>query len=658
MRLLLLLLLSPFLSLPAQDTLALAPVTVTAYRADVPAERLAASVAVLDRPALQHYAAEDLVPAFSRVAGVRFEQRAPGSYRVSVRGSTLRSPFGVRNLKVYWNGIPLTEPGGDTQLNFLDPANVDRAELVRGPAGSLYGAGTAGTLLLYTDSLRHRAGAEMAGGSFGTFRARAQVRGRDEGAGVVRYAHQRTDGYRDHSSLSRHTVQGGVGLGRALRLNALYTRLSYDLPGGLTAEQLAENRRQARPGSAATNASINYHNLLLGLTHRGGRRGWTHEATGYATGFYFDHPFNFDYKRETNLGTGGRALLERTLSVNRAPGYAGSTLKLSVGAEYQLQYRMANNFTNADARPGELNFSDEIDTRQGLVFAQAALTTPGGWRLTAGLSANRLRYAVDRTFAADGNAGRQDSDFGFALSPRLALLRELGPVNVYASVAGGFSPPTLDEFRTNEGSVNVGLRPERGVNYELGAKGRSGAWSYELALYHFALTESISAFTDERGTRLFRNAGETRQRGVEVSGSYRPTRRLQLGANYTFQDFVYRDYVRDGTDVSGQPLPGAAPHVVNLLADLTLSGGFTVQLHHNYTAAIPLNDANTVFGNAYHLLRARLAYRTGRWEVFASGTNLLDQEYSLGNDLNPRFGARYFQPAAGVGGIVGVRWGL
>ncbi|MEL7162959.1 MAG: TonB-dependent receptor, partial [Bacteroidota bacterium] len=436
--------------------------------------------------------------------------------RISVRGSTLRAPFGVRNIKVYWNGIPLTEPGGDTQLNFLDVANVDRLELLKGPAGSLYGAGTAGTLLLRTDSLRAPVLAELTGGSFGFFRARAQVQ---SGASQLRYAVQGTDGYRDHSGLFRQNVQYSLGLNRdphcKLRLHALYTDLSYDLPGGLNPEQYADNPRQARPGSAETNASINYHNLLLGLNQDWRRGDWANQSTLYATGFYFDHPFNFDYKRETNLGAGGRTAFDRTW--HRRAG----ALKMSFGGEYQLQFRMANNFTNDATRPGDLNFSDEIDSRQGILFGQAIWSTNNGWRMTAGLSANSLRYDVDRTFDADGNTGRVESDFGTVLSPRLAVLKELGGVNVYASVAGGFSPPTLDEFRTNEGSLNVRLNPERGTNYELGLKADRGRLHYEATAFYFRLTESISTFSDERDTRLFRNAGETDQFGLELAGTWR-----------------------------------------------------------------------------------------------------------------------------------------
>ena len=34
-----------------------------------------------------------LVHGFNTVAGVRMEERSPGSYRINIRGSSLRSPF-------------------------------------------------------------------------------------------------------------------------------------------------------------------------------------------------------------------------------------------------------------------------------------------------------------------------------------------------------------------------------------------------------------------------------------------------------------------------------------------------------------------------------------------------------------------------------------
>ncbi|MFZ1369644.1 MAG: TonB-dependent receptor plug domain-containing protein, partial [Ferruginibacter sp.] len=69
-------------------------------------------VKVLNNSNTDRYNKTSLVHAFNTVAGVRMEERSPGSYRINIRGSSLRSPFGVRNVKVYWNDIPVTDPGG------------------------------------------------------------------------------------------------------------------------------------------------------------------------------------------------------------------------------------------------------------------------------------------------------------------------------------------------------------------------------------------------------------------------------------------------------------------------------------------------------------------------------------------------------------------
>src|SRR5690606_5385976 len=73
-------------------------------------------------------------------------------------------------------------------------------------------------------------------------------------------------------------------------------------------------------------------------------------------------------------------------------------------------------------------------------------------------------------------------------------------------------------------------------------------------------------------------------------------------------------------------------------------------LMHNYTSGIPLNDANTTFADKYHLLQAKLTWeklirKKLAIQLFVGGDNLLNQQYSLGNDINA-FGGRFFNAAA------------
>src|SRR5690606_19359981 len=60
----------------------------------------------------------------------------------------LRSPFGVRNVKVYYDEIPLTDAGGNTYLNSIDAGSISEVSILKGPDGGLFGANSGGVVLL------------------------------------------------------------------------------------------------------------------------------------------------------------------------------------------------------------------------------------------------------------------------------------------------------------------------------------------------------------------------------------------------------------------------------------------------------------------------------------------------------------------------------
>src|SRR6201996_2273480 len=144
--------------------------TVTGYLIEQPVLSVPASVSVLTLVQLGLQPENSLVSALNTVPGVRMEERSPGSYRLSIRGSLLRSPFGVRDVKIYYDEIPLTDAGGNTYLNAIDVNSVQGIEILKGPDGSLFGANSGGVVLInpvnrYNDSSYVTAG--LTGGSYG-----------------------------------------------------------------------------------------------------------------------------------------------------------------------------------------------------------------------------------------------------------------------------------------------------------------------------------------------------------------------------------------------------------------------------------------------------------------------------------------------------------
>ncbi|QIX62838.1 TonB-dependent receptor [Hymenobacter sp. BT18] len=687
---------------PSPDTtrtVRLPEATVTGYGQQLPLRRTAAAVGVVDAAVFARFSAANLTPAVNTVPGVRLEERATASYRLSVRGSTLRSPFGVRNVKVYYNGLPFTEASGSTPLNLLDAATIGRLEVIKGPAGSVYGAGTGGVALFSTPEptpgvTRVEGGLTI--GSFGLRRATVALETADSLQSLrAQYARQTLDGYRQHSALRRDvlTLDGKwrPNSRQTVSAHLLYSDINYQLPGSLTRAQFAANPRQARPatptapGTVEQNAFYASRTALLGGTHEYRfSEQLTLTSTLYGSGSAIRTPFLVDYERNTQVGGGGRTALGYRTRL------AGRVLRLAAGAEGQTSFESSRNYRNRGGQPDTLRYDDEIRTSTGFVFAQADWELPAGFLLTAAASYNRLRYRLGRLSGRARAAEEYQLTRRFRpeVSPRLALLKELTPlVSVYASVSSGFSPPTEEEIRPSDGSVNQQLQAERGTSYEVGTRGQLGQnrFSFDVAAYDFQLRQTVVARSNDQGVQLFYNTGRTRQRGVEaaLSGWLWRERRvrnqyfrggshqqnsyqygLRAWASYAYNHYRFGQYEAGGNNFSGNRLTGAAPHTLSAGLDFSERLGFYFSPTLSHQARIPLNDTNTTFAAGYWVFGARGGWRhplPGRLEadLYAGLDNATDRRYSLGNDLNA-FGNRFFQPAPGrsyyTGAQLAWRW--
>lgn len=123
-------------------------VLVQSFNTRVKWKDAAIAMSTITQADILRMAPTSIVPIFNTMPGIRLEERSPGSYRLSIRGSLLRSPFGVRNVKVYWNNLPISDATGNAYLNLIDLSQITGAEIIKGPASSAYGAGTGGVVLL------------------------------------------------------------------------------------------------------------------------------------------------------------------------------------------------------------------------------------------------------------------------------------------------------------------------------------------------------------------------------------------------------------------------------------------------------------------------------------------------------------------------------
>ena len=654
-------------------TNSLAEVIVTGFESERPLVHQAGAISKVLENELYRFNENSILSAFNTKPGIRVEQRAPASYRISIRGSSLRSPFGVRNVKVYWNDIPFTSPDGTTALNLLDLSNIQNTEIIKGPAGSIYGAGNGGVISMESRKTvtENYLSTDLGIGDFGLLRYRVGIDQKIGNGGIsASYVSQKSDGYREHSATDRKVFQLAMHTKpsekQTLSAQILYSDLNYQIPGALNPTQVEEDRTQARPGSVAQNSSISQKTIYGTLSHQIelGQK-WDNSTALYMNSTEFENPFILDYKRETAFSYGGRT------KFNIDDKWGNFPVKFIFGGEYQYGKTLAQNFGNRQGKADTIRFSDDLISTQAFIFQQFEIEWTSRVLMTLGLSENFGRYDINRSIDAGPNdPSNNTKTFDPIVIPRIALVYKVNQWSgIHGSISSGFSPPTIAEVRTNEGSINLDLEAERGINYEAGYRGKFGIFNVDVTAFYFQLDQTITSYTNEQGVVLFRNAGSTDQKGVEVSLDYVLLRNqntffqeVKLNHAFTGHYFSFGDYESGGNDFSGNQLTGVAPNTLVNILDIRTKPGFYLNFTHQYVDEIPLNDANTVFQDAYNLVGSRIGWRStlgSRWDVEAYGgvDNLLDEQYSLGNDLNA-FANRYFQPAPGINFYGGIKVGL
>ena len=672
------------------DTLQLNEVVVRGYATNRRLLETPASIGLLTRRDLnQRFGTPTLVPALNTLPGVRADERSPGSYRLAIRGSAVRSPFGVRNVKAYWNELPLTDAGGNTPLNALDVRALGRIEVIKGPSGSLYGAGTGGTILFSGLAVpANQTNVELSGlgGSYGLYGNGISVQtGKSNSAISLSYNHLQSNGYRDHSALVRDNVSliGSFAVSdkRTVSVLGLYSDLHYQTPGGLTDAQFRVNPRASRPatrvlpGSAEQQAGIYQKVGYLGLSHE---YRWNDKIQNttviYGSTTDLANPFITNYGKRADQGMGGRTVTQIRLPNGPLP------TTFTVGAELLRTFTVDRTFGNRRGIADTIQTDEELTARQSTLFAQAETELPARFRLTAGLSRNDVRYGFQRFPTRALNALPAEilaRNLTPVWLPRVALQRTLGQnVSGFVSISTGYSAPSSQEVRPSAGGFNNTLNSERGTSYEAGLRGSAlrSNLRFDVTVYQFALRETIVRRSDAAGAEFFVNAGRTEQRGLEaqlsydfiapLSGSTGFFSLLRSWNSLTLTDYRFRDYRQGTADLSNNRLPGVAPVTYLTGVDAETKPGLYAHGTYQFLNPFPLNDANTVRSAPIQLLQATLGFRRTlgqHWTLdgYVSSDNLLNRTYSLGYDLNA-IANRYYNAAPTrnfIGGVrVSVKW--
>jgi iron complex outermembrane recepter protein len=628
------------------------PVTYAA----IPISRLSVSIADFSNKT-------SLVNGMNAVAGVRMEERSPGSYRINIRGSSLRSPFGVRNIKVYWNGIPVTDPGGNTYFNQFAWNNFSSIEITKGPAGSMYGAGTGGLILLnnFEGAWQPGASLEYNTGSYNLHNIFASAKfGNKDSRNYISYAHNQADGYRVQTTMRRDNFSWQTKLKRdkyELTASVLFTDMYYQTPGALTLTEFNSDPKAARPagggfpGAENAKAAIFQKNFLAGVNnHFIISSSIKNNTVIYGTYSQVKNAAIRNYERRTEPSFGGRSVFSWRKSNPQ------SDWNILAGAEFQQGYFNTQVSKNKNGNPDTLQTNDDINSSNLSLFSQAGIELNKNWSIIGGFSITKTKLKLTRLSSYPVTT--QSRTYRNELAPRLSVMKKINEqVHWLVSVSKGFSPPTVAEVLPSTGVISTYLEAEKGWNYETNFRFflLKNRLNLELTAYYFKLDDALVQRRDAGGADFFINAGDVKQKGIELHASYSKTffgstiSKFNIRTDFTYNHFRYGFFVKGTDNFSGKTVPSVPSVVFTFLADVYTYQGIYIKANYYTASAIYLNDANTAKAEPYHLLGCQLGWKKKekgpfRIKLYAGIDNLLNEKYSLGNDINAAAG-RYYNAA-------------
>lgn len=630
------------------------------------------SVSVVSANLLSQNPPERMLESINQIAGARMEERSPGSYRISLRGSTLRSPFGVRNVKVYLDDFILSDASGNTYFNVISPELISRMEIFKGPESGDFGAVTGGTVLLQTGNSEQISG-NLSIGSYGTFNESVNVAKQSEKHFFrIFQNYYRTDSYREQSAVQRKQIflkdDFKYTENAQLKAMLLLSDLDYQTPGGLTLEQMQLNRKQSRPKTAALpgareqDAGIRNKMILAGIAHEFTLiPDLTHFVMVQGSYVDFENPFitNFENRFENNFALRTHLNYQHSwekIAAEWRVGYEGGTNNIFI-----------KNFDNNRGVEGNPQNFDQLKNNSGFYFVSQKLNFNEKIFSDISLSLNSNSYEWEKLYPTSENGKTR---FKNQLLPNFGLTYRITKgFSVRGKIGKGNSAPTNEEIRSSNQEFNLNLVPEYGWNKEVGIRKQFGNIFFAEANYFdFRMKDAIVRRQNERGQEFFVNQGNTVQKGLEL---LLESKNFNLKNNFfsslkfrfsgSFYQFKFQSYQQGTVDFSGNDLTGVPKTTINSLLNFTFFNKLSVDYSHFYTSKIPLNDANTIWSDSNLIGNIQFRYPLDldktRVNVFLQIQNVYNTDYVLGFDINA-FGNRYYNPAARRNFVFGVRFDL
>ena len=613
--------------------------------------------------------------------------------RVSIRGFGSRSNTGIRGVRILLDGIPESEPDGQTRIEAIDFNSVGSIEVVKGNSSSLY-TNAPGGVINFINDIYFPYSFITQFNEFGSFNLRRnglKFGVRTDKYGLLgTYSYHNYEGFRPHSQDYWHIFNTAVDLvpgdGSNLQLFFYFVDGLIKLPGSLTKEEFEETPYQAAEREVGRDTKRITTKGRLGLkfnTTFGKNNNQEIEILPYGTIKYF-HRTSAEYRimNRYGLGSSFRYINRHTI--------ADLDNELSVGGDLLYQTGPIEYYENIGGQKGDqLNaLTKETIGNNGFYISDFfELYDKRLYLLLTGRYDN-VYYEVTDQLLGTRSAFRRFEAF----TPKAALNFKLTPfIAIYTSYGLSFDSPAgneMDNYPTSSDPailLNPDLAAQKSNNFEIGIKGniRSPEQQFfsnivfEATFFNILIEDEIIPF-EVYGDVFFRNAAKTTRNGLELGISLELMDGLNLQSSYTYSNFRYDEYfaltITPDLDTltqnfSGNVVPSVPLH--NIFLSLAYTRALTSQITGfirgsiRYVSEMYVNDENYFDDDNgrtsnYTILNAGIGFDMlfGRFNILVSAgmNNITDKVYVGFININSSNG-RFYEAGEPQSWYVGINLG-
>jgi iron complex outermembrane recepter protein len=617
------------------------------------------------------------------VPGLFLQTRFGSDVRISIRGYGTRSNSTVRGIRILLDGIPESDPDGESTMDAVDYTSIGGVEVVKGNLSSIYTNSPGGVINFLTDIFFNESFVTQNNeiGSFGLHQNGIKLGLKSEKSRYfLSYFYRNFDGYRPHSTEYVHLLNSIFQLypdtKTSVTLLGNYARGFTRFPGALTKEEFDADPFQPYFQSVSSD--------IKRITQRGraalryfktfGKKDANElELTGFGSIKDFDFTTNdlYNIKTKYSLGVNLRY-------TNKSPVFKHSN-EFSVGADYFYVTGSLSSYTNIGGiKQNELQFqSQETQINLGAYLLDQYSLYKDRFYALFSCRYDKVEFENDDLLAGDRSSSVKFEKF----TPKLALNFKLMPlVAVYSSYGYAFDMPAAAEmensrFSSNNGrtTLNPDLKPQNSKNYELGIKGnffqkKIDAFEkvyFEFTFFNIKVDDEIIPFSIS-DKPYFKNAARTNRTGLECTIKSEPLERMEWIVNYTFANFKYDSYHSQTIDsvgniidvnYTGNTVPAVPRHLFNFILNyqyqLSKDISGLVLFDCDYVSRMFTDDGNTETTPPYFyansLFGVNLSIKKFSALFSAGVNNIFNRRYVgyININANPEFRInqrRYYEP--------------